>query len=138
MSKAIYLLLASFLATTTLFATAGLNSIAEPWKAEKVVPLSNASFYLTVGNGLEQLNQSMQATLRLSTEQFKAINKTNRAFWKERQAILGQPEKVARHTALLAAWDRWARQLESILDKYQYKAFLKWQYAVSPLSEQPF
>ena len=138
MSKAIYLLLASFLATTTLFATAGLNSIAEPWKAEKVVPLSNASFYLTVGNGLEQLNQSMQATLRLSTEQFKAINKTNRAFWKERQAILENTALVARHTALLAAWDRWARQLESILDKYQYRAFLEWQYQVSPLNEQPY
>ena len=68
----------------------------------------------------------------------KAVSKTNRRFWQERQAILEQPGKIARYTALLASWDRWARQLETILDKYQYKAFLEWQYEVSPLSERPY
>ena len=124
MSKAIYLLLALFFVTTTLSAT---NSHG-PWETKN--PFTS--------NGLEQLNRSMQTTLRLSPNQLQAIRQTNRRFWEERQAILEQPGKVGRHTALLAAWDRWARNLQTILDKYQYKAFLEWQYEVSPLSERPY
>jgi len=128
MSKAIYLLLALFFATANLSATSYENM--EPRNRETMHPSSN--------DGLEQLNQAMQTTLRLSPEKLEAIRQSNRAFWAERQGILKEPNRVARHTALLAAWDRWARSLETILDKYQYKAFLKWQYEVSPLSEQPY
>ena len=133
MSRTIYILLALFFVSTTpAAAKQDLISCSNGWLPVSLSSLPNAN------NGLEQLNQSMQATLRLNPEQFKAIKKTNRTFWKERQALLEAPNTVARQTALLAAWDRWARQLESILDKYQYKAFLKWQYTVSPLSEQPY
>ncbi|MCB0583627.1 MAG: hypothetical protein KDD10_30385 [Phaeodactylibacter sp.] len=130
MSKTIYLLLGLFFASTTLSANTSGQKIMEPKPRETEKP--------TLHNGLEQLNQAMESTLRLSAEQFRAIRKANRAFWKERQAILENTALVARHTALLAAWDRWARQLESILDKYQYRAFLEWQYQVSPLNEQPY
>lgn len=122
MSKIIYLLLACFFASATLSANA--------WNQKPI----NSS----LNNGLKQLNQNMQTTLSLSPGQYRAIRQANRAFWKERQAILEQPGKVARHTALLAAWDRWARQLEFILNQQQYEDFLAWQYEVSPLSEKPY
>ena len=134
MSKAIYVLLALFLASGNLSAIAKLNLVAKPRNHETIEQLNNDA----LSPGLEQLNQAMQTTLRLAPEQLKAISKTNRQFWQERQAILKQPGKIARYTALLASWDRWARQLETILDKYQYKAFLEWQYEVSPLSERPY
>ena len=135
MSKAIYLFLALIFCSPSFSAAApqpDLTSFPAGW-----LP-GNLSSQPHANNGLEQLNQSMQATLRLSPEQLNAIRKTNRKFWQERQAILEQPGKIARYTALLASWDRWARQLELSLDKYQYKAFLEWQYEVSPLSEQPY
>ena len=138
MSKTIYLLLALFLAFSTLPAFANLRPVVKGLNHETVGQLSNDGLLSALNNGLEQLNQSMQTTLRLSPEQLNAIRKTNRKFWQERQAIIEQPGKIARYTALLAAWDRWARQLELSLDKYQYKAFLEWQYEVSPLSEQPY
>ncbi len=135
MSKTIYILLALLFVSTALPAAApqpGSGSVSSSW-----LPASFSSLP-RINNGLEQLNQSMQTTLRLSPEQFRAIRKANRSFWKERQAILDEPGKIARHTALLAAWDRWSQELQTVLDKYQYKAFLKWQYEVSPLSERPY
>ncbi len=130
MSKITYLLLACFFASATLSANA--------WNHKPINLKNQEPINSLLNDGLKQLNQSMQATLGLSSGQYRAIRQANRAFWKERQAILEQSGKVARHTALLAAWDRWARLLESILNQQQYEDFLAWQYEVSPLSEKPY